>query len=641
MSSRSSSSLEPPKGQIKRGKTRIRNNTPFLESDFFDWNLVTEFNPDEIAAREDVDAMNKIISAFLLCQFNRNDFDVVQVPIVFNLLKLLQVSLSYQMNSQTILESENKDLEAEVTYLKDKGERVRTKLSRAIEEAKKWKNARRCPVCNAAFTSSETVDTHVKKFHAHVYNAWICVKNNEPDKSTVDTEALLKEVVKLRRQVLEQNKTLLPVRQRKNEPDLQTLEEKIGNEKEKRGKEGHYPEPEPHTMRLAPPCAVIDVKPIVDVNADIEIPTYLQKRVDRFFNPQTRPKKATESIDQVSDRIARMLKSNPEAVAKESEMIRKRLADKVESDHVMPTCNSKRHLRIGGERYYQAEFHQSMTSLMAANVDTFSDAEYSMLTNPEDEQAMSSSKAQPKKKKQSKAQESESKKSRDGSEQSEKSQSTARSRESQVKEADEESSSKKKIEEEQKKNDGDDGVVRLFAPRPKKPAEPIEKPMNAMIDKIKEEPKPEEPPEEKDPGNCSLASLGPESPVEEPPQPKVSVKKNKAKPESSEFASSSEDSGLRPVVSSESEPPPKAANPGLADASTSDEVVQQPAPEPQPEPPKPKPKARKKGDDFDDWDDPIEMPKAKPVKKKQGFQKKTKQTGPRTRRSANPFDEPD
>ena len=717
----------PPDPRRGPAKTRVRKNVPFLESDFFDWQLVNELSVEDISEREDVEAMSKILSAFLLCKFNKDDFAVVQVPIVFHLLKLLQVSLAYQMNTQTILENENKELENEVSYLREKGERVRNKLAHAIEEMKKWKHAHRCPVCNAAFPSSEIVDAHVMKFHAHVFNAWTCVKNNEPDKSNVDTEALLKEVLNLRRQVLEQNKTFLPVRQKPctyQELTLDTLEERIREERLKRKQDGSDREGAPIRMKISQPCPVVDVKPLVDINDDIEIPAYLQKKVDKFLNPQTRSKRKTESIDQVSERIARMLKSNPEAVMKESEVIRKRFADNIKSEHALPNYDIKLRLRIGGEAYYQAQCHQSLTSLMGAvNVDSFSDAEYSMMTDPEDEKAMSSSKARPTKKKdKDKPEKDETGQSKDTKTQLEEADKNSVSvpnpeNKDETKDDSSEEQDKSKSKEEAKPaQDADNGVVRLFTPRPKKPIEPPPNPMTTVIDKLKEEPKVEEPEEEKDPGNCSMVSLGPESPPEDPDQPRLLVDRAKAKKfgkqaaqfqSSSEFASSSESSGLRPVVDSASDTPPGQTKPkpkptSMVEVNTSDELSQ-PKPKPKPQdddfdapkpkpktkrpqtndfddfdapakpkpkpktkrpqtndfddfdapskpkkppasdfdaPPKPKPK-RPPTNDFDDWDDPIPGPsRPKPAKKKTGFSKGTKPLA-RTRRNANPFDEPD
>ena len=722
----------PPDPRRGPAKTRIRKNVPFLESDFFDWQLVNELNAEDISEKEDVEAMSKILSAFLLCKFNKDDFAIVQVPIVFQLLQLLQVSLAYQMNSQTLLENENKELENEVSYLREKGERVRNKLAHAIEEMKKWKHAHRCPVCNAAFPSSEIVDAHVKKFHAHVFNAWTCVKNNEPDKSNVDTEALLKEVVNLRRQVLEQNKTFLPVRQKPctyQELTLDTLEERIREERFKRKKEGSDREGAPIRMKLSQPCPVVDVKPLVDINDDIEIPAYLQKKVDKFLNPQTRSKRNTESIDQVSERIARMLKSNPEAVMKESAVIRKRFADQIKEDHALPSYDIKLRLRIGGEAYYQAQCHQSLTSLMGAvNVDSFSDAEYSMMTDPEDEKAMSSSKARPSKKKDKdkseKNEKGESKDTKTQLEEADKSSASVPNLENKDETKDEntqEQEKSKSKEEAQAAQDADNGVVRLFAPRPKKPIEPPPNPMTKVVDKLKEEPKVEpkveEPAEEKDPGNCSMVSLGPESPPEDPNQPRLLVDRAKTKKfgrqaaqfqSSSEFASSSESSGLRPVVDSASDTLPGQTKPkpkptSMVEVNTSDELSQPkpktkpqlddfdapPKPKPKPKkpqtndfddfdaPPKPKPKPKKSqandfddfdappkpkpkkpqtndfdappkpkpkkppANDFDDWDDPLPGPsRPKPTKKKTGFSKGTTSLA-RTRRNANPFDEPD
>ena len=150
-----SSSEIPSVSGHRRRKHRVRkalnNQAPLLESQIFDWNLVNQYDPDAVAENEDVDSISAIISSFILCQFTSADFEFVKVPAVFRLLRLLQVSLSYQMKSQAIITAENDDLEHELAEVKSIEEKLRDKLDVAVSEVKKWKRAGRCPVCNAAF----------------------------------------------------------------------------------------------------------------------------------------------------------------------------------------------------------------------------------------------------------------------------------------------------------------------------------------------------------------------------------------------------------------------------------------------------------------------------------------------------------
>ena len=67
---RSFSQSKPP--DIKVFVDKNNENGPNLQSNQFDWNIVTEMNPELVNKTEDVGSMSKIISAFLLCQFSQH-----------------------------------------------------------------------------------------------------------------------------------------------------------------------------------------------------------------------------------------------------------------------------------------------------------------------------------------------------------------------------------------------------------------------------------------------------------------------------------------------------------------------------------------------------------------------------------------
>ena len=351
---------------------------------FFDWQAMRGFDPDTISKTRDVRSMNEILTIFMQCRFNKSDYLFVRNRDIFQILRLLWICINYQLEMQERFKYHFSKLKEKNAALRKAERCTKSELIKATAEINKWKYGDRCPVCEAACDSKESVDAHVQEFHGHLYEHWMCVRNNEPGKTDQENHKLKHEVATLRDQVkrYEREQTFR---------NLANLDDKNTEMARKRSR------------RLETNTNIFSVKPPYEPIPQKEPELKTWRMAERYLLPKNRYKDPPECIEQVTDRIAKLMFPHGMGVKEEAEKIHRKYQRTYEVDegYIVGTNYVCGRLRLGGYTHFQSVFEAPPSE----DHGQFSNAEYSGSEDPGVEQLIDEYKSKELKKLQKKAQE--------------------------------------------------------------------------------------------------------------------------------------------------------------------------------------------------------------------------------------------
>jgi hypothetical protein len=227
----------------------------------------------------------------------------------------------------------------------------------------------------------------------------------------------------------------------------------------------------PSTGFLARPSVLLSIAPDYDPSQISDIPPSVRKRVDRFMNPATRKRRPVEPVDEVAGTISKMIASGSAGPTDQARRFRNAYQAMIDHENPMPVIAPRYRLRVGGAMCIDAKpsVEEPEPPEAKRHRDNYSDAEYYSYIDPEGEVELF-----------------------ENSESYEPSSSSTPSERP-----------RRKLKAEETKT-----PARRIVDEPKK--------LKVGEPGIAEKPKPDGKKKEgeKDPGECSMASLGPESETE-------------------------------------------------------------------------------------------------------------------------------
>lgn len=375
--SSSSSTVAP--GQHRR-RASFAGAIPTLPSDSFDWNMILEMNTQLIQQNEDVESMSKIISNFLLCKFSQFDFQIIRVPIVFKLLQLLQVILSYQLNSQRLLKSKYKNACKENSSLHSSIDSLQQQNTKLKIYSKKCQKIEKCPTCQAKFDSIAKLDQHYHKFHPHLSQSWQCIREDKPDEILAQKgDELQNEILDLKQMIIRQNNnSIIPV----------SIEEL-----KKPETEFHIPPQDKPKLTFSDNIEVINTRPYTLITLDnksvsiqpqkiddlYDVPQSVKERAKNFLNPRNRHIYQPENLDQIATRISDMVTTQSNEVRSKYNEHKKAYVKKIEEEFPKPEKVVNLKIEKTDSAYYRKASGSSLSESghhPRPQIDRFSEAEY-------------------------------------------------------------------------------------------------------------------------------------------------------------------------------------------------------------------------------------------------------------------------
>ena len=165
-----------------------------------DWKLITETDPSLIEMKTDTAAMSKIMSAIVNCD-SAADSQINQNPNIQKLVRLSQVIFRYLMKCQDDLKNKNHEQEEYITKLEKALRDSKRKSKKLLLVAQKLRRGEKCPACGRPFESSQTLNSHIKRRHAYIYDAWMSIRRNEPCTVTLPKDKLQAQIDELQRKL--------------------------------------------------------------------------------------------------------------------------------------------------------------------------------------------------------------------------------------------------------------------------------------------------------------------------------------------------------------------------------------------------------------------------------------------------------
>ena len=196
-----------PGGEIQgySGYRNIMSAQAKPEPNSFNWNIVNEFDPEKLKKRSKPEQIDNIVSEFLHAKFSIVDMQIIQNPIVFKLLQILQVVVENLVRSKETVDKganeyikSNKELEKQMI-------KKNTKIQLLKDSLTKYKYAERCPTCQKLFGSSIALDKHIYKSHSQLSQSWRSMRTGNVPLIIDPNDDFQDEINELRRMVRAQN----------------------------------------------------------------------------------------------------------------------------------------------------------------------------------------------------------------------------------------------------------------------------------------------------------------------------------------------------------------------------------------------------------------------------------------------------
>ena len=252
--------------------------------------------------------MSEIISAFLSASLSKQDFQFVNNPTVFHLLRLLQVIMRYLMNSNDLINRENEEFKGNNDSLNDKTNSLKNKVKTLQERIHKLKEMEKCPACGLKFKNSTYLDKHIISMHPNFQHAWLTIRKNGDDDFTEETKNLNNQIDVLKETIRKQNSSLQSgswvetfIRSTSSAPETNTMLTQTSPVKNE-DKEAKKITPNFNSSNLfkTKPVVLFD-SPALEISS-LNIPKYLTRRVDNYFRPKIHIEDEGE-IDEIQKKI--------------------------------------------------------------------------------------------------------------------------------------------------------------------------------------------------------------------------------------------------------------------------------------------------------------------------------------------------
>ena len=186
---------EKPKFSVSQKPFSIDTKLP---SDGFNWSHVYDWDPILLSQNKDVDTMNSILNEFVTCHFSAADQYLIKNQLVFRLLQVLQIVVSYIINSQLEVQKLYGESINENTLLRVANSRYKMKNERLMIALRNMREVEKCPICGTYFDSDISLDKHINKVHHDVFVLWTHVKKNKKFDAQEKVEKLRKQIDTLR-----------------------------------------------------------------------------------------------------------------------------------------------------------------------------------------------------------------------------------------------------------------------------------------------------------------------------------------------------------------------------------------------------------------------------------------------------------
>lgn len=167
---------EEPKYDDKQRPFTFTSN---LHENSFNWQNVYNWDPVSIKKDHDVEKMQEILNHFVKSNFTSSDLQVIQNPLIFRLLQVLQIVVEYIAHSQTEIQTLYGKTVHENSVLKTSISRYKVKNERLVSALRNMKEVEKCPICFSYFDSNISLDRHIHKNHYKIYDLWEHVRENK------------------------------------------------------------------------------------------------------------------------------------------------------------------------------------------------------------------------------------------------------------------------------------------------------------------------------------------------------------------------------------------------------------------------------------------------------------------------------
>ncbi|KAK8894270.1 Zinc finger protein dzip1 [Tritrichomonas musculus] len=226
---------EEPKYDDKQRPFSFTSN---LSENSFNWQNVYDWDPTMIKKEHDVEKMQSILNDFVKCTFNAADMRIIQNPLIFRLLQVLQIVVEYIAHSQTEIQTLYGKAVHENSVLKSSVSRYKVKNGRLVSALRNMKEVEKCPVCSSYFDSDISLDRHIHKNHSKIYDLWSHVRQNKEFSAQEEVKKLNRQIDAMRILLKKMNeKSSKPNRNqstKEKEEENQNKEEEASENKEER-----------------------------------------------------------------------------------------------------------------------------------------------------------------------------------------------------------------------------------------------------------------------------------------------------------------------------------------------------------------------------------------------------------------------
>ena len=149
-----------------------------VSEDGFDWKLVVECSPEEIAEKNDIDTLEAIVKSFTKSKFSRTDSKILPTPLSKKLFRILQIAINYLLDCQKQLTNEINDDETQIETLKFKTKKYKN-LAKLLKEKQQKPDSEKCIVCGRKFKNISYLDSHMERRHNALLPAWKSLRCGE------------------------------------------------------------------------------------------------------------------------------------------------------------------------------------------------------------------------------------------------------------------------------------------------------------------------------------------------------------------------------------------------------------------------------------------------------------------------------
>lgn len=200
----------------------------------FNWGLIEEYDPVQIRTTKKTRNYEPFLDAFTSSTLSIPDMKIIQNPLVFKLLEILQSCIikirernekNQKLLKQFKCQSDSLNLEA-------KKQKMRAKTYKKIVH--KCKTAQRCPTCQKLFDSQLNLDKHMNEMHHKLYPFWAAIRANDACSVKDPDKEMEKEINEMRRTIRAQNQILI-------ENEIKKQQEKREKKKQKEEQEQSDP----------------------------------------------------------------------------------------------------------------------------------------------------------------------------------------------------------------------------------------------------------------------------------------------------------------------------------------------------------------------------------------------------------------